>query len=370
MKGRFDDNINYYDDINILLYPSTGNIKCHYVLCAHNLSYVRENEKLEQKMPLGLLCKLGEENNLYGLQHLMLKKITATKGSLLVTVQKDEYFFEAICEYLVQAGDFGQYLKPFGQVSFLSHKYSQEEMAIYLNEALQNINRIKSCEIDIVNIERLKNNDEIDEANNPPKDPPQKIKYEDNRFDSYPLIKTCNVLPTWAENTSKDLKCDIVIRGKEVSFEILFEDFLPHYTGDGDGGWYVYTHEEKVVGIMLFPTFFSIQDYLINISKIKQLNFETNRKDYFIKGKFPFERNEEMIKILKSKIPFEIKIRFGFKCSIRELFTLLEIRNFKTICKTGQSNYNKVEKDWIYGICTSDKLWTPIYRPPLNDPPF
>ena len=69
MEGLYTCNESFYDDIKLLLYPETSNVRCKYVLCAHHLSFVREKVErgynyLVQKMPLGVLCKLGDEKNI------------------------------------------------------------------------------------------------------------------------------------------------------------------------------------------------------------------------------------------------------------------------------------------------------------------
>ena len=292
-------------------------------------------------MPLGVLCKLGDEKDInadmaFTVGNFFKKIVTIDNSQLLFVVRNGNYFFEVKCKSLDSATHFG--LETYGEISYYSHKYNKEEMKNLFALAMHNMRPIKP--LYILSIEKMKSVDEIEKLNTADKSPEQYKQFWGDF--PHPQKDIFKGLPKWSDNFSDDLSCSVHTRGRTIYFEIEYKDFTPHYNTDRDGGWYLYTHKEIAVGEIHFQTYYSLQEFLNKISSLEGIKYVSDVGCNLLECKLPFVQNGVLY----------------FSGSVKDLFSFVGIRNYYTICMTFRDNVNYSDDDWIYGGDIRGPLWS------------
>ena len=321
------NNETFFSDIKLLMYPKSDK----YVLCAHHLLFDYEKKDdgsihFKQINPVYFLSLLGQEkdfcaDNCFNTSNFFKKIVAINDSSLLFTIKNENYFFEVECENLKE-GLFGR-LSPSGNIRYYSHKYDNKEMALYFREAIDNLfGRFHSSipQTSVIRIEKINSKEDLElfDFSN------KKIK------DGLSFHK---VYPEWAKNkASIEMLCSFHVFDKIISFEVKYDNFTPHYNSDRDGGWYVYTHTESIVGEIHFQTVYSLQEYLLKLEQ-KTVRYE-------------YEGNQD---VLECRYPLDIKGYIYFSISVNLLFYNLNVKNIQVLCETFKDNVCYVDDNWIYG---------------------
>ena len=177
---------------------------------------------------------------------------SASGGELIVLVKFHNDFFEVKCKSLPLSRSFhlsGLFNFVDG-IQYLSHKFNMEIMKAQFREA---IHRPK----DYLHICQIRNL--APTSKSPKLFPMQHIDENEGLELGY---------PEWSFNEkSTDILCSISISKSRLIMIVPKVDFTPKYNTDRDGGWFVYTHEQYVIGIKDFETIYDLQSFLLSRKK-------------------------------------------------------------------------------------------------------
>lgn len=232
------------------------------------------------------------------------------KARLLVIIKYYDDFFEVACKSLSLTN---RELSP--NASYYSHKFSKEIMSFLFVEAIHAPNdHLYICQIKHVN-----SNSEKDAI----------IYRPSLQFNDY-LEGFEQGFPKWSLNKdNKDLLCTIVIRDTTLEFVFSKDDFVPACNTDHDGGFFVYTHEQHVVGIIKFHSIYKLQSFLFDI---------INRFDF----KFDFTISD----IFRICPPFLYSGNLITNSNVLDFFLSLGINRVGTIYKTFEEGADIKEENW------------------------
>lgn len=240
---------------------------------------------------------------------------SASGGELIVLVKFYNDFFEVKCKSLPLSRSFhlsGLFNFVDG-IQYLSHKFNMEIMKVQFREA---IHRPK----DYLHICQIRNL--APTSKSPKLFPMQHIDENEGLELGY---------PEWSFNEkSTDILCSISISKSRLIMIVPKVDFTPKYNTDRDGGWFVYTHEQYVIGIKDFETIYDLQSFLLSMLKRIDIKCDFSLSDVY-----------NMI------LPIEYAGRVEFKKSVHLFFQSLGIFEVGTIYKTFEENVDKLDDKWI-----------------------